>query len=141
MKHALLIIAACVAGAIYLYYAYHSKPSVSELESKFDKNAIHDTIYYKSKDAAGNISMIHDTGLKPSTLKKIPQHHVDINVLKHEYIDGVEKILGPPVELAIGHSIYNLATKIPILRDNINEKKNYYVVSIGNIWNKDVYSL
>jgi len=133
----LLIVGACitVVGILYLVNAKRTKSIDKLTEELIDKKATQDTLYFKSKDGLGNVSMIHDSGIKPSTLKSTNSNDfVIMKLVKYEYNDGVEKILGRPVELAIGQNIYNLVTNIKLTPNQVQEKTDHYVATIDNLW-------
>jgi hypothetical protein len=141
----LLIVGACIVTVITVYYlslvylyvgnanpnsALHHESLIGSLT---DRNIVRDTLYFRFKDENGNVSMIHDSGIKPSTLKH-SNSNVLMKIVKYEYNDGVEKILARPVELAIGQNIYNLVTDIKLTPDQVQEKRDHYIVIIDNLW-------
>ena len=142
-----------VAVALYYLYKHTTFNNTLNVESILNKTLIHDTLYFKTIDAFGNVSAIHDSGIKPSD--NLQNDKILMNVVKYEYVDGVEKVLGKPVEIAIGQNIYNLVTnnvigtsrKREVPHDNsyhhikldpskVQEKKGYYTVIIDNLWRK-----
>lgn len=130
-----MIVGACIAAGITLYYIFRkiNKKEIAFIDDMTNKNVIRDTIYFKSKDASGNISSIHDSGIKPSYLKGVLSD-VTMNVVKYEYVDGIEKLLDRPVEIFVGQNIYNVVKAIKLDPHKVQEKRDHYTVSINNLW-------
>jgi len=131
-----IIIGTTIVVAVALYYLYQrSTPNNTlNVESILNKTLVHDTLYFKTIDSFGNVSAIHDSGIKPSN--NLQNDKILMNVVKYEYVDGVEKILGKPVEIAVGQNIYNLVTNIKLDPSKVQEKKGYYSIIIDNLWRK-----
>jgi hypothetical protein len=131
----ILIVGACIV-AITIYYLMQTVKNTEKadkfIEELTNKNVVRDNLYFKFKDENGNVSMVHDSGIKPSAMKS--SEKILMKVVKYEYNDGIEKILGRPVELAIGQNIYHLVTNIKLTPDQVQEKRDHYIVSINNLW-------
>lgn len=128
----LLIVGVSVVTALVLYYYFNTTKTDKFVDKMIDKTVLNDTIYFKLTDDVGNTSTIHDSGIKPSSLKG--KNNILMKVVKYEYNDGIEKILSKPVEIAIGQNIFNLTKVIKLKECDIQEKKDHYVIKIDNLW-------
>lgn len=116
---------------IVIYYNYSSigaatSQNKNAVENHFKKGVDHDTIYYKITDVNGNVSSIHDSGIKPSLSK----NNVKIPVLKIEYNENQVKKIDTPVLIEYGKQIFDLKNKMNIIPNSIIDKGDYYVIEI-----------
>ena len=88
----------------------------------------HDTIYYKITDVKNVTSLVHDSGIKPSSLKKGDEFI--IMVLKEEYNDEKKVQVDIPTIIEYGRSIFNLNNKLTISVDDIKVMRLYYRIKI-----------
>lgn len=137
----------CLAAVVLLYFLFgkvsatlteqkskDNAPAAKTLESHFRPGVDHDTLYFKVTDEAGVTSMIHDSGIKPSELKKYVHDRVPIFISKNEYNEGEEKKIGLPKEIKIGTQIFDLKNVVPVGRRQVADKGDHYVVNIPNLW-------
>lgn len=137
----------CLAVVIFLYFLLRgtnntttqkseksAAPATETLASHFQPGVDHDTLYFKVTDEVGVTSMIHDSGIKPSELKKSNNSHVLIFISKHEYNEGEEKKIGLPKEIKIGTQIFDLKNVVSVKKHQVADKGDHYVANIPNLW-------
>jgi hypothetical protein len=134
----ILVILCCLAVAVVLYFLFSGVTTAKKDEEKetlathFTPGVDHDTLYYRITDDKAVVSMIHDSGIKPSKLKGSIEDRIGIPVAKVEYNEGVEKTLSKPVEIWIGTQIFNL--KQVFFVEKYEDKQDHYIVWVDNIW-------
>lgn len=135
----ILIIISVVIIICVLLWISKNKSQDSEnqtLADYFTPGVDHDTIYYMITDVNGVKSIIHDSGLKPSsfTAKSEKSDNLTISVVKNEYNDGKLTVIGYPLKINFGCSVFNLENEIRISSDDIQDKKDLYIIKIPNLW-------
>lgn len=89
-----------------------------------------ETLYYQVTDVNNNSSIIHDSGIKHSTLEKCS--NVSFTVLKNEYNDGKINNISLPKQIKVGYNpkkLYN----IPF--DSIKEEDLFYSIGVKYLCN------
>jgi len=136
----------CLAVVIFLYFLLRgttsttqksekgAAPATETLASHFRLGIDHDTLYFKVTDENGVTSMIHDSGIKPSELKKSDNSHIPIFISKHEYNEGEEKKIGLPREIKIGTQIFDLKNVVVVEKHQVSDKGDHYIADIPNLW-------
>lgn len=137
----------CLAVIIFLYFLLRKSgtdittqksekdaPVTETLASHFRPGVDHDTLYFKVTDEVGVTSMIHDSGIKPSELKKSIYDRVPIFISKHEYNEGEEKKIGLPKEIKIGTQIFDLKNVVSVEKHQVADKGDHYIANIPNLW-------
>lgn len=138
----------CLAVVIFLYFVFRGSgragatqksekdaaPATETLASHFQPGVDHDTLYFKVTDEVGVTSMIHDSGIKPSELKKSVYDRVPIFISKHEYNEGEEKKIGLPKEIKIGTQIFDLKNVVSVEKHQVVDKGDHYIANIPNLW-------
>lgn len=137
----------CLAVVIFLYFLLRSgtdtttqksekdaAPATETLASHFQPGVDHDTLYFKVTDEVGVTSMIHDSGIKPSELKKSKNSHIPIFISKHEYNEGQEKKVRLPKKIEIGTQIFDLKNVVSVEKHQVSDKGDHYIANIPNLW-------
>jgi len=135
----IIVTLCCIALVIVLYFLFRGNDDVKNKEketigSHFKPGVDHDTLYFRVTDDKGIVSMIHDSGIKPSEQKKSTEDHIEFPVSKIEYNEGKEKILSRPVKIEIGTQIFDLKNVVPIEEYQVSVKLDHYIVMVTNIW-------
>ena len=118
----------CVILFIAWFFVSPPQKELYETMSEyFTPDREHDTIYYRVTDVNGVISAVHDSGVKPSSLKKGDEF--TINVLKEEYDNEKKVKIGIPNTIEYGSSIFDLKNKLTIPGD-LKAMKLYYRIKI-----------
>jgi len=133
----IIVILCCLVAAVVLYFLFSGTTAKKNeeketLASHFAPGVDHDTLYYRVTDDKGVVSMIHDSGIKPSKQKGSTEDRIGIPVSKVEYNEGVEKTISKPVEIEIGTQIFNL--KQVFFVEKYEDKQDHYIVWVENIW-------
>ena len=143
MLSIVIIALCCLTVVIFLYFLLRGStqqseksaaPATETLASHFRPGVDHDTLYFKVTDENGVTSMIHDSGIKPSELKKSTSDRVPIFISKLEYNEAEEKKIGLPKEIKIGTQIFDLKNVVSVEKNKVVDKGDHYIANIPNLW-------
>lgn len=123
----ILIIIIIIVVIIYYNSSTNTTQNKNTIENHFKKGVDHDTIYYKITDINGNVSSIHDSGIKPS---KLSEKIAKIPVLKTEYNENQVKKIENPMLIEYGKQIFDLKNKMNITPNSMIDKGEYYIIEI-----------
>jgi len=103
---------------------------------KNNKNHLNEnTFYYTVKDVEGNLSIIHDSGIRPSETK--PGSTIILSILKNEYHNGAISNILYPKEIKLGYNPHNLL-KSNILE--IEEEDLLYKIKVSSPLDNTLYT-
>lgn len=127
-----VLVAAVVVWALYS----HSSKSVTSIkgdttiEDYFTPGVDHDTIYFRVVDEYGQISYLHDSGVKPGAVAR-DNGKFDLDIVKKEYNEGKVQEIGIPRVIKYGQQITDLKHTYQIPSDQVKDKGLYYVVTVN----------
>lgn len=87
-----------------------------------------DKFFYQVTDNNGVSSIVHDSGLRPSSLK--PGFPTKFEILKNEYDAGVLTQLDTPIRIELGLNPHDLRYVFTLQSEDITEDDEKYVITI-----------
>ena len=130
-----IVLVAAVAACIL--WSRSSKSATSSLneedttiEDYFTPGVDHDTIYFRVVDEYGQISYLHDSGVKPGAVAR-DNGKFDLDIVKKEYNEGKVQEIGIPRVIKYGQQITDLKHTYQIPSDQVKDKGLYYVVTVN----------